>query len=44
MPLRLMSETIYDEINSQIDAVDIVLIYSDGITKHRAQGSPQSTK
>jgi serine phosphatase RsbU (regulator of sigma subunit)/anti-sigma regulatory factor (Ser/Thr protein kinase) len=39
MPLGLMSDSVYDEIETQIDTDDIVLIYSDGITEqHNTSG------
>jgi serine phosphatase RsbU (regulator of sigma subunit)/anti-sigma regulatory factor (Ser/Thr protein kinase) len=39
MPLGLMVDSVYDEIETQIDTDDIVLLYSDGITEqHDAHG------
>jgi serine phosphatase RsbU (regulator of sigma subunit)/anti-sigma regulatory factor (Ser/Thr protein kinase) len=38
MPLGLMSDSVYDEIETQIDTDDIVLLYSDGITEQHDVG------
>jgi serine phosphatase RsbU (regulator of sigma subunit)/anti-sigma regulatory factor (Ser/Thr protein kinase) len=38
MPLGLMSDSVYDEIDTEIDTDDIVLLYSDGITEQHDVG------
>jgi serine phosphatase RsbU (regulator of sigma subunit)/anti-sigma regulatory factor (Ser/Thr protein kinase) len=38
MPLGLMADSVYDEIETQIDTDDIVLLYSDGITEQHDAG------
>jgi serine phosphatase RsbU (regulator of sigma subunit)/anti-sigma regulatory factor (Ser/Thr protein kinase) len=38
MPLGLMPDSVYDEIEARIDTDDIVLIYSDGITEQHDAG------